>query len=264
METFYEAMNLSVEAYESFCAPPPREIAGDIAFYAAAAGRFGAPVLELACGTGRVARGLAQAGFDVHGLDASEAMLDMARRLAGETDAAPAGSLCFATGRLEDFTLGRAFPLIVVPYRSFLMLLDADAQMACLRRIAAHLAPEGAAILHIFDPRLAFLTGHKEPPDDDRDGRSALTGKRVHKALIKRDVDRFAQVIREVWRHEEFDDSGGPGRRQDLELAVRWIYRYEFAHLIARCGLAIEEEFSDFAGAPPAYGGERVIVLKRT
>ena len=59
METFYGAMNLNVEAYESFCVPPPPEIVNDIAFYTDAAHRHGGPVLELACGTGRVARALA-------------------------------------------------------------------------------------------------------------------------------------------------------------------------------------------------------------
>ena len=158
---------------------------------------------------------------------------------------------------------GIDFPLIVVAYRSFQLLLEPEAQMACLRRIFEHLTPDGVAIIHIFDPRLEFLTGQAALPHDERDGWSAVTGKRIYKTVIYTDVDVFAQVIRQGWRHEELDEGGDPCRRQELELVLRWTYRHEFDHLIARCGLAIHQEFSNFAGAPPAYGGERVIVLKR-
>jgi len=69
MEDFYANQNLNVESYDSFCDPAPREIVNDIAFYASAAVRTGGPVLELACGTARVARALASQGLDVVGLD---------------------------------------------------------------------------------------------------------------------------------------------------------------------------------------------------
>ena len=50
----------------------------DIAFYVEEALAVGGPVLELGCGTGRVAVPMAQAGAEVVGLDSSRAMLSKA------------------------------------------------------------------------------------------------------------------------------------------------------------------------------------------
>ncbi|NIO00161.1 MAG: class I SAM-dependent methyltransferase, partial [Anaerolineae bacterium] len=44
----------------------------DIPFYIGYAEETGGPILELACGTGRVLIPIAEAGFKVHGLDLSE------------------------------------------------------------------------------------------------------------------------------------------------------------------------------------------------
>jgi len=263
VEDFYASLNPNVESYESFCDPAPPEISGDIAFYCRMAGRCGGPVLELACGTGRVSRGVARKGFDVVGLDASRAMLDLAQGLYEADQAAHAGRVTFIPGTMESFELESNFPLALVPFRSFQLLQDPAAQTACLEAIGAHLAPGGAAVLHIFDPRLEYLTGELPQRYQMREGRSALTGRRVVKTLIANDVDMFREVIRQVFRHQEFGDDDTVMRQEDLELCLRWTYRYEFNHLIERSGFAIAEEYGDFLGGPPAYGGERVIVLRR-
>jgi ubiquinone/menaquinone biosynthesis C-methylase UbiE len=82
MNRFYEDANsLFVRAYDTFYvggAP----IGGDVAFYGYLARGSGGGVLELACGTGRIALALAEAGLDVTGVDISEGMLSVARRKA--------------------------------------------------------------------------------------------------------------------------------------------------------------------------------------
>jgi hypothetical protein len=47
------------------------------------------------------------------------------------------------------------------------------------------------------------------------------------------------------------------------EMALRWTYRHELRHLLELCGFAIEAEYSDFAGAAPAYGEELIVVARR-
>ena len=54
----------------------------DLDFWMETARRYGDPILELACGTGRITLPLAQAGFQITGLDMSSAMLQMARKKA--------------------------------------------------------------------------------------------------------------------------------------------------------------------------------------
>jgi ubiquinone/menaquinone biosynthesis C-methylase UbiE len=52
----------------------------DIPFYLHYARQCGSPLLELACGTGRVLIPLAQAGFELYGIDISANMLAVCRR----------------------------------------------------------------------------------------------------------------------------------------------------------------------------------------
>jgi ubiquinone/menaquinone biosynthesis C-methylase UbiE len=52
---------------------------GDVEFYIAQARKIGGPVLDLACGTGRVALPLAKAGFAVTGIERAPGMLAIAR-----------------------------------------------------------------------------------------------------------------------------------------------------------------------------------------
>src|SRR5687767_2032444 len=52
----------------------------DIPFYLNSIAVVGDPVLELGCGTGRLLRAIADAGFRVTGIDRSEPMLERARR----------------------------------------------------------------------------------------------------------------------------------------------------------------------------------------
>jgi hypothetical protein len=46
-------------------------------------------------------------------------------------------------------------------------------------------------------------------------------------------------------------------------MALRWTYRWELRHMLELCGFVVEAEYSDFHGAPPAYGKELVVVARR-
>ena len=48
-----------------------------------------------------------------------------------------------------------------------------------------------------------------------------------------------------------------------LQMRMRWIYRNEMRYLLELCGFAVEAEYSDFFGSPPAYGKEQVWVARR-
>ena len=80
---------------------------GDVAFYVQEARQAGSPVLELACGTGRVLIPIAHAGVPVVGLDSSPVMLSAARK---------------KVARLREATRQRIelVALVIIPFCSFL------------------------------------------------------------------------------------------------------------------------------------------------
>src|SRR3712207_9583685 len=91
--------------YDLVVQPGPCE-----AFYREIAHRTGGPILELACGTGRLTRALARAGHEIVGLDASRAMLRAAQAKAEGEDV----EITLVQGDMRSFDLGRRFPLVIV------------------------------------------------------------------------------------------------------------------------------------------------------
>lgn len=124
-------------------------LAGDIEFYVELARSVEPPVLELGCGTGRVALAIARAGVPVVGLDRSPAMLAIARRrswgLVGMT-------WVEEDMRAFDLAAAQPFGMICIPYRGFQHLLaDAD-QRATLSAVRRHLRPGGTFALDLMNP----------------------------------------------------------------------------------------------------------------
>jgi SAM-dependent methyltransferase len=109
----------------------------------------GRQALDLACGTGTLALILADAGWDVVGLDASEPMLALAT--AKIADAAVAGRLAFVQGDLRDLrehadqlAIGRSrFDMVTCTYDSLNYLLTEDDLARCFDGVASVLRPDG-------------------------------------------------------------------------------------------------------------------------
>jgi SAM-dependent methyltransferase len=106
----------------------------------------GGPVLELGIGTGRVALPLAANGVEVHGLDASPAMVERLR-------AKPRGDVIPVTiGDMADVAVDGKFALVFVVFNTFFQLYSQDAQLRCFANVAAHLRPSGRFLVHAFVP----------------------------------------------------------------------------------------------------------------
>src|SRR5215207_5783514 len=79
-------------------------------FYRSVARSTGGPVLEFACGTGRLTIPLAADGHDVVGLDSSACMLRRARAKAAEAGV----PVSLMHGDMRHFALGQRFALVIV------------------------------------------------------------------------------------------------------------------------------------------------------
>jgi SAM-dependent methyltransferase len=115
----------------------------------------GGPVLELGVGSGRLALPLVEQGIEVHGIDASAAMLERLR-------AKPGGkSVQVTLGDMAvlDLPHSGAFAVVLVAFNTFFNLASEDAQRRCLGRVAEVLSPGGFFLLEAFVPDSAEGTG---------------------------------------------------------------------------------------------------------
>jgi SAM-dependent methyltransferase len=101
----------------------------------------GGPILDLGCGTGRVAKHLARQGCEVVGLDASPVFVDELGRDGGVAVLADA----------RDFELGREFGLVLAPMQLVQLLEGSWERVGCLRCVAGHLMDGGVAAFAIVE-----------------------------------------------------------------------------------------------------------------
>jgi SAM-dependent methyltransferase len=237
----------------------------DLDFYIEQARQAGGPVLELGCGTGRVLVPMLEAGAEVCGIDSSRPMLSVCVEKLAREDEALRDRAHLMLADMRDFTLGRHFALVVAPFRSFQHLLTVEDQLACLQRAHVHLLAGGRLVLDLFNPSLRALTddsraepfGH-EPPFTLADGRVVRRAQRV----AGRDFG--AQVLDAELIYDVEYPGGGRERLVDA-FRLRWLYRYEAEHLLARAGFALEAVYSDYAGTPfgGQDGGELLLVARK-
>lgn len=238
--------------------------AGDADWYERKCREWGGPVLDAACGTGRVAWRLAEAGLEVVGFDLSPHMLARAEAKRASVAPAAAARASFRQADLRTFDLGRRFRTALVPFRSFQCLLTPEDQRASLERFRAHLEPGGRLVIDVFDPLYAAL-GNDLPPSLRGRTEVALPGRGtvLSQEIVRDGVDPVNQVLSETWTFEERDASGRVLLTERERLRMRWSFRWEMRHLFALCGFEVEAEYSDFRESPPAYAKEQIWVVRR-
>lgn len=258
---FYQRAGLNVESYDAIVpdVPPGGD---DLAFITALAKETGGPLLELACGTGRLTIPLAEAGFEIVGLDRSGAMLAVARTKAQVLGAPVRERLRFVEADMATFDLPERFGLAFAVFRGFMLLVDVEAQLAALAAARRHLRPGGLLVLDLFDPRLDLLHPGTVMPPRVISGELA-SGTRVEASPGQRTVDPVRQVFEEPWRFVERDAAGTILRDERELLTMRWTYRHEMHHLLTLAGFDDLREYGDYAGGSPAYGAEQIWVARR-
>lgn len=234
-----------------------RPAAPEAGFYRAlAAERLGAgpagPILDLGAGTGRIALPLAEAGYAVHGLELSQAMLAVAEGKRALCPPAVAARLRFLHGDMRAFDLGCAYDLAIVPFRGFNFLLTPAEQaafLACLRR---HLAPGGHAVIDTLGP----------PQDGAAPGgiTVALPGTpyRVGWSVTEHALDPERRVATAGVRHVITNAAGAVLREQTETLRMRWTEPDEFRAQLAAAGLRAAAEYGGTDRRPAEGPGDRL------
>jgi SAM-dependent methyltransferase len=192
-------------------------IPGDVAFYLRLARQAMPPVLELGCGTGRIAVPLARAGIQLVGLDSSRPML-----LAAANKAPGLSNLRWLQGDMRRLPLTGPFGLIIIPYRGFQHLLTRIEQISTLEAVLHLLAPGGRLAMDVFNPAaidlLALAMG----------GRLAHPGKRSGQS--------------------EGATSDGLLSRTQTDIKLRFTDREHLEELLSEAGFQIDTLYGDFDG----------------
>jgi len=209
-------------------------------FYLEEAQRSGGPVLELACGSGRLTIPIAGLGLNVTGVDLSATMLEAARAKA----AAAGVRVEFIRGDMRSFDLPQRFATILIPGNSLVHLLSVQELKQCFQNVRRHLAAGGRLMFDISHPDLALL--ERDPT-------------KRYPVFSWQDPERGTVSLEEITSYDAgtnvrdvrwfFSCEGKPDFKV-FDYRLRFIFPDELLRILAETGFLVEERYGELTRAP--------------
>ncbi len=238
------------EFYDAEFATRDREIP----FYRRWSEKTGGPILEVACGSGRLTLPIAEQGLEIVGLDLSAPMLARAR-----VNSARRGvtSVEWVHQDCRTMELGRTFKLIFSATNAMQHLTDGESLDAFLGAARRHLT-DGLLILDVMNPAVKKLSRTADQPYAFKsftmpDGRTIDVEAR---SWYRADLQQLRFTL--TYRQE-----GQIVRTKDV--AMRCIFPEELRALCRHNGLAILEQYGDYDERPfGADSGKQILICSRS
>jgi SAM-dependent methyltransferase len=187
----------------------------------------GGSALELGIGTGRIALPLHEKGIEVHGIDASEAMV-------AKLQSKPNGSkIDVLIGSFAEFKMDRRFQLIYVVFNTFFNLQTQAEQVRCFQTVRQHLASEGVFLMEAFVPDPCRFVDHQTVRTID------LTEERV-----RLEVSRIDPIAQQVSSQHTLISKDGI-RFHPVRLRYAWPSELDLMAQIA--GLSLQQRWGSWA-----------------
>jgi ubiquinone/menaquinone biosynthesis C-methylase UbiE len=219
-----------------------------------------APVLELGCGTGRVALALASAGFRVVGLDLSDGMLEVGRQKAEARGLAE--RIALVKGDMRDLVglPPGQYGLAYCALNTFAYLTTTADQIAMLTALRGVMLAKGTLLLDLTPP-----WPHLLPPGD---GEVILQGTHPDSddALVRKFVTGRAEPstqTHDVTLIYDKETEGGTLTRTSHNVIFRWTGRYEMELLLKGTGWTLQGIFGSYRLDRFGDESERMIFVAR-
>lgn len=190
----------------------------------------GGRALELGIGTGRIAIPLADRGAEVHGVDASEKMVEKLCEKPGGRD------IPVTIGDFVEPAVEGPFDLVYIPFSTLFGLITQDDQVRCFGNVAKLLGPEGAFVLDAYVPDLTRFDQHQ------RLAVESIAGDRVTVEATRHDP--VAQ--RSSTRHLVMTPDG----LKMYPVEVRYAWPAELDLMARLAGLRLAERWADYVRTP--------------
>ena len=216
--------------------------------------QFGSPILELACGTGRITFMLAKAGYELTGVELSPEMLEIAENKLQQLPKVVQSRVSLNQGDITNFQLDSKFAMVIIPW-SFKFLLTTEDQLACFKQVREHLNDDGVFILDLYPTEITDKVG-TETQTVEVNG-STITRTYTSSADISTQL-RHSKVCVDVVH------SDGKTEQIETESVVSLIMPRESELLVRAAGFEIVEDYggNDFSAYKPG-DWKRVFVLKK-
>jgi SAM-dependent methyltransferase len=230
----------------------------DLPFYRELARRSGSPILEAMCGSGRLLVPLVQAGHRLTGIDTSAGMLAVAHeRVAAER---LLGRATLIEGDVRMPIAGGPYAMAIIALNSFMHLVTTAEQIAALTQIHAVLRPGGLLALDLFNPNPRLLAEYDNELVFDK-AFALADGTQVQK-FVAQQIEAATQINHVTFIYDELSQEGFV-RRHTAPFRMRWVYRYELEHLLARTGFQLENLYGTYELDPYRSDSDVLLAVAR-
>ena len=249
----------------------------DLDMYLALAAATDGPILELACGSGRISVPLAAAGHEVTGVDRDPDMLERARSAWTATKKAGGGRAKKRSGSLElierditDLRLKQRFDLVLLAFNSLVLFTDRASQLEVLRTMKRHLAPRGRAVVDVWLPApedLVLYDGRVVLDWVRRDSQTGdQTGDHADEWVSKSSSARYLPATATATVQTMFDawGQGAAPHRLSRTDEVAFVGVSELIALVERAGMRVETVAGDYAMGELMPDSDRIVLVGRS
>jgi SAM-dependent methyltransferase len=256
-----ECYNVTAKYYDAAYATKQDLV--DLPFYLDLAKASGGPVLEIACGTGRILLPIARESIDIEGVDTSLPMLQVLTSHIENEPPEIRRRITLHEGDMRDFRLREKFPLVIIPFRPLQHMYTLQDQLRALATAAFHLRKNGILAFDVFYPKMELISAGVGQEIVDLEWQ-ANSNSVVRRCFRKDSVDKINQVFSFTFIFRTY--KGDKLVREESE-PFKLSY-YTYPHLKALFRLERLEpvaEYGSFAKTPLDNTAEQMIfLLKKT
>jgi len=233
----------------------------DLPFYVDLAKKFGGPVLEIGCGTGRVLLPIARQGIEIHGVDNSLPMLSVLKTHLKQEPRDVRRNVQLHRADMRQFRLKKRYPLVIMPFRPLQHMRTVDDQVRALASAAFHLKRDGIFAFDVFFPKFEKLPGGIGEETLELEWRDSTDASRVLRRYFRKDsVDKINQVFAATFFFRTYQ--GDKLVKEETEPLTMSYYTYpHLRSLFLLAGLEPYEEYGSFARTPLDNSAEQMVFL---
>jgi ubiquinone/menaquinone biosynthesis C-methylase UbiE len=233
----------------------------DVPFYVELAKLSGGPVLEIACGTGRVLLNVAREGIEIDGVDNSVPMLQILETRLKSEPSEVRDRVTLHTGDMRRFRLNKKYPLAIIPFRPMQHMYTVQDQVEALTTAASHLQEDGKLAFDVFFPKFeAIPASIGEETLDLAWSVDSQPPRAVRRYFRKESFDKVRQTFSGSFIFRTYE--GNKLVQEETEPLKMSYYTYpQLRALFLLAGLEPLEEYGSFAKTPLDNNAEQLIFV---
>ncbi len=237
----------------------------DVQFWVSEAMSASQPVLEIACGSGRIALPIARQGISIHGIDNSPEMIKLLeQKLPSEQE----DTRDLLTYEIADMrTFGEKFTskygLAFVAFSALQYMHSREDQQRVFSAVHKALKPDGIFTVDVFNPNPAFVSEWGKPLRMAEVENSPENGERIIWQCVPQGFDEKTKILTMPNKFKIYHNKTEDPETIIIPAQYYCFSQHELKTLFIQSGFEVIETFGNYNKSPYVPESPRVVMKGR-